>query len=229
MSKHNRKLLRRAPLGLVSQFMQRQLAAFVDEPSRRTYLAVRDAVLAASPLRIAATDLAELEQMLGVGEAQRVLERLDALPPSKVLSPRVHLLAAEAAEAAGDIAGGEVERFLFVLCLQGLLATGDGSSAEPYLVCHATDEYDLLEALELKPAGQSLVEDRGQLCDVLICSNGREVWFDVTAVLQPASVRRRRKSAAARKGTLPRRTAKTAKNGRNHARPAVRKRSTASR
>ena len=38
--------------------------------------------------------------------------------------------------------------------LQGLLATGEGSRANPYLVCHATDEYDLLEALDLQPAGQ---------------------------------------------------------------------------
>ena len=208
--------------------MQRQLEAFVDEPSRQTYLAVRDAVLAASPLRIAATDLAELERLLGVGEARQVLDRLDALPPSKVLSPRVHLLAAEAAEAVGDIGGGEVERFLFVLCLQGLLATGEGSAAEPYLVSHVTDEYDLLEALELEPAGQSLVEDSGRLCDVLTCSNGREVWFDLTAILRPAVVRRPRK-AAIRKRTRTRRTSQTAKNGRNHARPAVRKRSTASR
>lgn len=209
--------------------MQRQLAAFVDEPSRQTYLAVRDAVLAASPLRIAAIDLTELERMLAEGSAPDVLDRLAAMPPSKVLSPRVHLLAAEAAEAAGDVAGGEVERFLFVLCLQGLLATGDGSAAEPYLVCHATDEYDLLEALELKPARQSLVEDGGRLCDVLTCSNGRKVWFDVTAVMRPADVRRPRKTAIRKRARTRRASTKTAKNGRNYARPAVRKRSTASR
>ena len=177
-------------------------------------------MLAASPPAAAATDLAELERLLGAGEARQVLDRLDALPPSKVLSPRVHQLAAEAAEAAGDVAGGEVERFLFVLCLQGLLATGDGSAAEPYLVCHATDEYDLLEALELEPAGQALVEDNGRLCDVLTCSNGREVWFDVTAVMRPAGTRRRRKAATGRRAL---------KSRGNHARPAVRKRSTASR
>ena len=85
----------RATMGPVSQFMQRQLSAFVDEPSRRTYLAVRSAVLAASPLPLATTDVAELERLLGAGEARQVLDRLDALPPSKVLSPRVHQLAAE--------------------------------------------------------------------------------------------------------------------------------------
>ena len=186
--------------------MQRQLSAFVDRPSRKTYLAVRDAVLRADPLPLEATDLADLERLLESGKAQRVLERLDALPPSKVLSPRVHLLAAEAAEAVGDVAGGEVERFLFVLCLQGLLATGKGTRTDPYLVCHATDEYDVLEALDLQPAGQSLVEDRGRLCDVLTCTNGREVWFDLTGVIRRPKSRRKtagRKLATSRRRPLP--------------------------
>ena len=214
--------------------MQRQLSAFVDEPSRQTFLAVRDAVLAAAPLPLAATDLAELERLLDSGDPRRVLDRLEAMPPSKVLSPRVHVLAAEAAEALGDVGSGEVERFLFVLCLQGLLATGDGSPAEPYLVCHATDEYDLLEALELEPAGQALVQETGRVCDVLTCTNGREVWFDVTAIMRPAVARRRQKAAprkrvAARRPTAARSASKPAKSRGNHARPAVRKRSTASR
>ena len=181
--------------------MQRQLSAFVDEPSRETYLAVRDAVLRASPWPLAASDLASLERLLETGAAQEVLDRLEALPPSKVLSPRVHLLAAEAAEAVGDVAGGEVERFLFVLCLQGLLATGDGSPAEPYLVCHASDEYDILQALELQPAGQSLVETGRRMCDVLTCTSGREVWFDATAAIRPP--KRRRKLRARRQRTDP--------------------------
>jgi hypothetical protein len=183
--------------------MQRQLSAFVDQPSRKTYLAVRDAVLRAAPLPLNTADLTDLERMLEEGEARQVLDRLDALPPSKVLSPRVHLLAAEAAEAVGDVAGGEVERFLFVLCLQGLLATGKGTRTDPYLVCHTTDEYDILEALELQPAGQSLVEDRGRLCDVLTCANGREVWFDLTGVVRRPKPRRKaagpKRAAASRR------------------------------
>ena len=186
--------------------MQRQLSAFVDQPSRKTYLAVRDAVLRAAPLPLQSTDLADLERLLESGQARQVLDRLDALPPSKVLSPRVHLLAAEAAEATGDVAGGEVERFLFVICLQGLLATGKGTRTDPYLVCHATDEYDVLEALELEPASQSLLEDRGRLCDVLTCANGREVWFDLTGVVSRPKPRRKaasRKRAGSRRRPAP--------------------------
>jgi hypothetical protein len=178
--------------------MQRQLTAFVEEPSKETYLAARRAVLQATPLPLTAMELADLQRLLEEGAPQEVLDHIDALPPSKVLSPRVHYLAAEAAESLGDAEGNELERFLFVLCLQGLLATGQGSSAEPYVVCHASDEHDILAALGLEPAGQALVDRGPKLCDVLTCTNGREVWFDVTDVLcrpQP-----RKKAVARRKG-----------------------------
>ena len=163
--------------------MQRQLTAFVEHPDKTTFLAARDAVLRLSPLPLAAAELAELERMLERDEAQAVLDRIDALPPSKVLSPRVHFLAAEAAEILGDAAAVELERSLFVLTLQGLLATGDGSRGNPFVVCHASDEYDLVEVLGREAAGQSLVERSGKLCDVVLCSDGRQVWFDVTEIL----------------------------------------------
>jgi len=171
--------------------MQRQLTAFVEHPDKATYLAARDAVLRLSPLPIVAAELADLERMLELGEAQAVLDRIDALPPSKVLSPRVHFLAAEAAETLGDASAVELERSLFVLTLQGLLATGDGSRGNPFIVCHPTDEYDLVEVLGSEPAGQSLVEATGRLLDRLVCSDGRRLWFDVTEILVRPQPRRR--------------------------------------
>lgn len=171
--------------------MQRQLTAFVEQPSKKTYLAVRAAVLRESPLPIAATQLASLERLLDEGAATEVLDRIDALPLPKVLSPRVHLLAAEAADVLQDAQRGELERMLFVITLRGLLATGEGTPAEPYIVCQASDEHDIAEALGLEPAGQSLVEHAGKLCDVLICTDGRELWFDLAgSVSRPPAIRK---------------------------------------
>ncbi|MBW8884443.1 MAG: hypothetical protein JF612_06620 [Planctomycetia bacterium] len=170
--------------------MQRQLAAFVEQPCKATYLAARDAVLSQSPFPLMAAEMANLDFLLEHEEHQALLDRLDALPASKVLSPRIHFLAAEAAEALGYTSDIELERSLFVLTLQGLLATGDGTRANPYFVCHASDEHDVLAALGHEAAGQSLVAHEGRLCDVLVCSDGREVWFDVTDLLVRKSVRR---------------------------------------
>jgi len=171
--------------------MQRQLTAFVEHPDKATYLAARDAVLKLSPLPIVAAELANLERMLDHGEAEALLDRIDALPPSKVLSPRIHFLAAEAAEILADAKAVELERSLFVLTLQGLLATGDGSRGDPFTVCHPTDEYDLVEVLGTQPAGQALVESGGRLLDRLVCSDGRVLWFDVTEILIRPQPRRR--------------------------------------
>jgi hypothetical protein len=183
--------------------MQRQFTQFVELPSRENYLAACRAVLRATPLPLVAGDLAELVRLLDAGDYQEVLDRIDLLPPSKALSPRVHFLAAEAAEALGDCETGEVERFLFVLCLQGLLATGDGTLAAPYIVCHATDEYDILEAVDREPARQSLVSREGRMLDAITCTDGRQCWFDVSALFARAP--RSGKTTVRRKRTPPRR------------------------
>jgi hypothetical protein len=175
--------------------MERQLAALVEEPCKETYLAARAAVLRESPWPLTAVEILELDRLLESAEHQLLLDRLSTLPPSKVLSPRIHFLAAEASEALGDMPEVELERSLFVLTLQGLLSTGDGTAANPYVVCHPCDEYDVLAALGLEAAGQSLVERESRFYDVLLSTGGQEIWFDVTEILVP----RRAKIRAARR------------------------------
>ena len=179
----------------VSTCMQRQLAAFVEQPSRCTFLAARDAVLRESPLPLLATELAELDKLLDQDQYQVLLDRLDTLPPSRVLSPHIHFLAAEAADALGNLADMELERCLFVITLRGLLATGDGSRANPYIVCHVSDEHDILLALGRQSSRQSLVTDADRLFDRIVCSDGREVWFDVTEILSRPKLTRRQRAA----------------------------------
>jgi hypothetical protein len=169
---------------LVGHFMQRQLAAFFEQPSKVTFLAARDAVLRESPVLVAAGQIAELDRLLEEEDYQTLVDHINALPASKILSPRIHFLAAEAADALGHAADTELERCLFVITLQGLLATGDGTKSYPYVVCHASDEYDILEALGRQSSRQAIVETACRVCDVLRCTNGREVWFDVTEVVK---------------------------------------------
>jgi len=79
--------------------MERQLTAFVERPCQATFMAARSAVLSHSPLPMVAAEFADLEHLLSQDEFQAVLDRIDTLPASKILSPRVHYLAAEASEA----------------------------------------------------------------------------------------------------------------------------------
>jgi hypothetical protein len=188
--------------------MQRQLAAFVEQPSKATFLAARDAVQRESSLPLSAVQIAELEQLLELEDYQSLLARLDALPPSKVLSPRVHFLAAETADALGDFADMELERCLFVIVLQGLLATGDGTRANPYIVSHVSDEHDILAALGLQASRQITVENAGSVCDILLCTDGREVWFDITQTLGPTSLRAQKSRLSRRRRPRRRRLAR---------------------
>jgi hypothetical protein len=162
--------------------MEREFIRFVEQPTADSYLAARDAMLQIEPATLSARDSLELRRLLAAGKHDQLLKKTESLPASAALSPRVHYFAAEAATARGDSERAELERFLFVVCLQGILATGDGSAQRPYVVCHLSDESDVLEALEKEPATQTLAQLDHAVCDVIDCHDDTQVWFDVTAI-----------------------------------------------
>ena len=188
--------------------MEREFTRFVEQPTRKNYLAARDAVLRVSPSLVQTADLVKIGRLLDEGNFIEARERLDALPPSAALSPRVHFLAAEAAEALSDLENFELERFLFVVCIRALMATGDGSRRAPYSVCHATDEYDLLESLGMEPTTQSLVASGAATYEMVECASGKRMWFDVTGLMP---VRKIRRHVAARKPRATTRAKRVAK------------------
>jgi hypothetical protein len=183
--------------------MQREFIRFVEQPSGSAYLAARDALLKVEPQTLTALDLEVFEHWLGLRLYDDVLRHAGELPAAAALSPRVHVFVAEAAEATGDLERAELERFLFVVALQGILATGDGTRPRPYLICHATDEHDVLESLDRCAQRQTMVQGTAQMLDVIECTDGGEVWFDVT-VATGMPMRRRQ----ARKPRLARSTAR---------------------
>lgn len=162
--------------------MEREFIRFVEQPAADSYLAARDAMLRIEPGTITAGDLLELNRMLDAGEHDQLLNLTESLPASAALSPRVHYFAAEAAAAMGDWDRAELERFMFVVCLKGLLATGDGSEERPYVVCHPSDEADVLDALEKRPACRTMAQLEHAVCNVVECEDETQLWFDVTTV-----------------------------------------------
>lgn len=173
--------------------MQDELQAFLEAPTARSYRRVREALLDeltdkalacdSLPPDLSAVVLAELADLLATGEYAVLARRTEELQPAWALSPRVHFYAAVAADERDDAEGAELERFLFQSCLEGILATGDGTANAPYLITYLSDEYDVLAALGLDPQSQRLTEQRGILFDVIRCVDGEEVWFELTGVL----------------------------------------------
>lgn len=156
--------------------MERAFRTFIEQPTARTYLAVRKAILEDCNESVAASDIRKLQRWLTAGNAVAVMAAAERLPSTAALSPRVHFLMAQAAIETGDAQTHELERLLFQASLKGLLSTGDGSAARPYWVCQPCDEYDVLLSLGLQPLRQILnrpdasqLDSDGLVLDRILC------------------------------------------------------------
>lgn len=171
--------------------MQDEFEAFLIKPTRAAYQRVRDTLLADPAFRADPRELADVGELCAAGAFAAAREMIAGLLYDWALSPRVHFLAAWAATELGDEDDAELERFTARACLAGLLATGEGSFASPYLVTYPADEYDVLAALGLAARSQQLVHCDAGRFDVLTCQADVELWFDVTDLFRHAPVPRR--------------------------------------
>lgn len=161
--------------------------AFLEKPAGETFSALRDAVIAAPEYDFYSNDLTELEALAARGDLDLVVERLPSAMPNWLLSPRAHQLFSRAAEQTGDADLAQRENYLMKACLRGLAESGDGTAQRPYLVTHVSDEYDLLAALNKEVAQQRQVSNERGLFDVILCTDGSELWFDVSSSLTTPS------------------------------------------
>ncbi|HUT32332.1 MAG TPA: DUF4919 domain-containing protein [Planctomycetota bacterium] len=157
-------------------------AAFLEKPGKETYLAVFKAVTEAESYDPYSMDLNGAWGLIKEKKFKEAQEKLEKAMPSLLLSPRAHGMAAMAAEGLNDAAKAKSEREAAAKCIQGMLATGDGSADKPYLVTRVTDEYDVLRHLKKAKTTQGLRNKDGKSFDVMSCEDGTEVWFDITVV-----------------------------------------------
>jgi len=160
--------------------MRELFLAFLQSPSRDTYLAVRSALISGPAYDPYARDILDVVELI---EQERFIdadELLRAAMPNLLLSPRAHLCAAMIAEEAGDEERRRMEGAVAYACVQGILSTGDGTKQHPYVVTRTSDEYDVLQFLDKELGGQSLCEEGDRHYDLLRCKDGSEMWFDVT-------------------------------------------------
>lgn len=168
--------------------MQAELQTFLESPTARNYRLVRETLLDEVGLP-PVSELAEIAALSAAGRHAEVLDRVADLLPRWSLSPRIHFYAALSADHLGEAETAEIERFVFQSCLEGVLATGDGSPEAPFLITHTSDEYDVLTALGYEPRSQKMVDRNGLVCDVVECRNDEEVWFELTGLVTDARQR----------------------------------------
>jgi hypothetical protein len=157
---------------------------FVREPSRENYLRLWEAVTSGPSYAPYTDPLEPVEQLLKSKDFAGAQDALRPLLGQLVLCPRAHLLASVAAKGAGDQDLAGFESMFYVRCIEGILATGDGTADQPYLVTRTSDEYDVLWHLEKELQMQSLMHGPdGRSLDRMACRDGSELHFDVTRVL----------------------------------------------
>jgi hypothetical protein len=120
---------------------------FVKSPSRSTYLAVFQAVSSSDIYSPYSNEMSSIEGLVDQGRYEDARASLSESMPNLLLSPRAHLLMGFIAKKRGDEKGSEMERYLASSCAKGIVATGEGSRANPYVVLRTSDEYDVVKYL----------------------------------------------------------------------------------
>ncbi|MCB9894979.1 MAG: DUF4919 domain-containing protein [Planctomycetes bacterium] len=164
------------------QFMQ-----FLKEPSYENYVRVRNLVLAHPAYDPYGNQLNEAMQLLDKSDWAGFIDKGRELIPNFLLSPRFHLARSFALKQLGDEDSADMEAAMYVCCIEGIRSTGDGSEDKPWLVLRTLDEYDMLEQMGKKSAGQSLHSKDDRSLDRIQCEDGSAYWFDVTDAFKKLS------------------------------------------
>jgi tetratricopeptide (TPR) repeat protein len=179
--------------------MAAAFSAFIEKPTAVNLQKVRGLLVADHAYDPYSDDLTQLKNLLHAGKNGEVLALLAKSLPNLLLSPQAHGLAAEAARRSGDENRAAQETAFAVRCTEGILATGDGSEARPFLAARLSDEADLLGAkFATEIAARGLVFHDDQRYDRVAGKDGSVYWFDVSMLLQSEKAAAAVKPAAGR-------------------------------
>jgi hypothetical protein len=153
---------------------------FLQSPNRETFLSVRDSVAGSEKYCPYSNEISSIAKLLGEAQYEEAHTQIGNAMPNLLLSPSIHLYSAIVADRRGDAEGAKMERFIAYCCVQGIMATGDGSHEKPYLVLRTSDEYDVVQFLGKQPTSQSLHNEPSRDLDLINCEDGSELWFDIT-------------------------------------------------
>ncbi|MBI5155158.1 DUF4919 domain-containing protein [Candidatus Poribacteria bacterium] len=164
--------------------MKELFLQFAANPCVEHFLALRESVMANESYDPYGNAMHELRELLDAKQYSEVRARGKELLAGWILSPRLHYFLAQAAQELRDGRTAMTEARVAQSCVNGILATGDGSRANPWIVTTPLDEYDILGHLNNQPVSQFTVKDEvtGRVCDVHNCEDGFEKWFDVTDI-----------------------------------------------
>lgn len=154
--------------------------AYLADPSPTTLARLRRTVRAA---RNFSTDLTVGETVrshLDRGCYDAAVSAIEVLMPGATFSPSAHAALAEALARTGRQEAADREASLARAALRSIVSTGDGTVARPWSVLRISDEYDVLRSLGKRPREQTVVRDGDRHLDRHACTDGSDVYFDVS-------------------------------------------------
>ena len=160
--------------------MREELVQFIQSPSRETYLAFREKVISSDEYQPYSDEVDRAGKLYAEEKLEEARDAIQGGMRNLILSPRAHQLLGLLNHKLGDEKSAQMEMMIGYACLEGIFATGDGSSEKPYIVVRTSDEHDIIEHFEKELKQQSLVRSGDKHLDRIECTDGSEYWFDIT-------------------------------------------------
>jgi hypothetical protein len=160
--------------------VQRQWIRFQHDRSREAFSALREAVAQSPEFDPSSTELNTIVQMLEQGNVNESKDLFKTVVPNWLMTPHVHRMAAFIYSKGCQRSNAEREIFLSNLLQQGILASGNGTEAHPYLILHPEDTKDVLAHFKKSVTEETTVEQDGKQLVCVQCADGARLWFDRT-------------------------------------------------
>lgn len=160
--------------------MKERFNEFLKSPTAETYLAVREELISSDSYQPYSNEFDEAGELYEEGKLSEACGLMERAMSNLLLSPRAHRLLSFLYAKEGNEEAAAMEFEIAETCIQGILATGEGSRENPFLVVRTSDEYDVLHHFEKELAQQSLAGQDSKRFDVISCQDGTEYVFDIT-------------------------------------------------
>ena len=157
-----------------------QFLHFMKSGKLDDYMVVRQALIDSPAYAAYSDDMNKIIELVEGKQYQKALDLFRKRLGNLLLSPAGHLMASESMKGLGQDEDAKMEQFIGVRCIEGILATGEGTEKEPWLVLRPVDEYDVLGYFGKTMEKQELVKGGRGTCDIMHCNDGSSHWFDIT-------------------------------------------------
>jgi hypothetical protein len=176
------KILRREPVkpSTPSRSIRENFLEYLKKPSTDGFQGLRQQVASSDRYAPYSNDLDMLMAAVCAGDSRAAIDLFWRSFPNLLLSPLAHLMLSQAYLDLKKQNEAEGEKAMGRLILKSILATGKGTKKRPYAVMRVEDERDVLSVLKKEAGAQFLMKDKSRVFDLLQCSDGSKVYFDIT-------------------------------------------------